>query len=101
MVGEKTKREEYSSAILQKTKREDYTKNYSFAIQNEVQSLYYFSISATILVHITMWRERDDIMKQTHFDISNNKDHDSTFVQHCFLLYWNCLVDSRFTPEEH
>ena len=32
----------------------DYAENYTFAIQNEVQSMYYFSTSVTILVHITM-----------------------------------------------
>jgi hypothetical protein len=58
----------------------DYAKNYSFAIQNEVQSLYYFSTSVTILVHITMWKEGDQTMKQTHFYISDDKAHDSAFV---------------------
>ena len=29
--------------------------------------MYYFSTSVTILVHITMWREGDEIMKQTHY----------------------------------
>lgn len=79
----------------------DYAENYSFAIQNEVQSLYYFSTSVTILVHITMWREGDEIMKQTHFYISDDKDHDSAFVQHCLLLHWDWLVDSGFSPGEH
>lgn len=79
----------------------DFAENYSFAIQNEVQSMYYFSTSVTILVHITMWREGEDIIKQTHFYVSDDKDHDSAYVQHCLLLHWDWLQDSGFIPEEH
>jgi len=79
----------------------DYVENYSFAIQNEVQSLYYFSTSVTILVHITMWKEKDEIVKQTHFYISDDKDHDSAFVQHCLLLNWDWLVDAGLSMQEH
>lgn len=32
----------------------DFAENYSFAIQNEVQSMHWFSTSITILVHITL-----------------------------------------------
>jgi hypothetical protein len=79
----------------------DFAENYSFAIQNEVQSLYYFNTSITILVHITMWKEGETIMKQTHFYISDDKDHDSAYVQHCLLLHWDWLEDSGFIPDEH
>lgn len=79
----------------------DFAENYSFAIQNEVQSMYYFSSSVTILVHITMWREGENIFKQTHFYISGDKDHDSAFVQHCLLLHWDWLQDLGFTPKSH
>ena len=65
----------------------DFAENYSFAIQNEVQSLYYFSTSVTILVHITMSKEGGQSMKQTHFYISDDKSHDSAFVQHCLMLH--------------
>ena len=41
----------------------DYAGSYTFAIHNEVQSMYYFSTSKTILVHITMWREGEEIIK--------------------------------------
>jgi hypothetical protein len=79
----------------------DYTENYSFAIQNEVQSLYYFSMNVTILVHITMWKEGVEIVKQTHFYILDDKEHDSAFIQHCLLLYWNWVLGARLTPQEH
>ena len=79
----------------------DFAENYSFAIQNEVQSLYYFNTSVTILVHITMWKERGQSMKQTHFYISDDKSHDSAFVQHCLMLHCDWLSDCGLTPEEH
>jgi hypothetical protein len=79
----------------------DYAENYSFAIQNEVQSLYYFSTSVTILVHITMWKEGAETVKQTHIYISDDKEHDSAFVQHCLLLYWDWVLDVELTAEEH
>ena len=72
----------------------DYAENYTFAIQNEVHSMYYFSTSVTILVHITMWKEGDEIMKQTHYYISDDKTHDSAFVQHCLLLHWDWVQDA-------
>ena len=79
----------------------DFAENYTFAIQNEVQSLYYFSTSVTILVHITMWKEAETIMKQTHFYVSDDKSHDSAYVQHCLLLHWDWLEDSGFMFNEH
>lgn len=79
----------------------DYAENYTFAIQNEVQSMYYFSTSVTILVHITMWREGDQIMKQTHYYISDDKSHDSAFVQHCLLLHWDWVQDANLDIQEH
>ena len=79
----------------------DFAENYTFAIQNEVQSLYYFSTSVTILVHITMWKEAKTSMKQTHFYVSDDKSHDSAYVQHCLLLHWDWLEDSGFMFNEH
>jgi hypothetical protein len=69
----------------------DFAENYTFAIQNEVQSMHWFSTSISILVHITLLREesRDgEVFKQTHYYISDDKKHDSLFVQHCMMLHW-------------
>ena len=79
----------------------DYAENYTFAIQNEVQSMYYFSTSVTILVHITMWREGAEFMKETHYYISDDKAHDSAFVQHYLMLHWDWVVDFGLTIDEH
>jgi hypothetical protein len=67
----------------------DFAENYSFAIQNKVQSMYYFNTSVTILVYIIMWKEGKTVMKQTHFYVLDDKDHDSPYVQYCLLLHWD------------
>lgn len=85
----------------------DFAENYTFQIQNEIQSMYFFSESVTILVHITLYRglpttEGDgDIIKHSHYYISDDKDHDSLFVQHCLMLHWEWLLGSGFEPKEH
>lgn len=72
----------------------DFAENYTFQIQNEVQSMYFFSSSITILVHISMQREASQdgeeglIKKTTHYYLSDDKQHDSLFVQHCLMLHW-------------
>lgn len=86
----------------------DFAENYTFAIQNEVQSMHWFSTSITILVHITFFRapttpegEDGGMVKHTHYYISDDKKHDSLFVQHCLLLHWKWLVDAGFRLHEH
>lgn len=86
----------------------DFAENYSFAIQNEVQSMHWFSTSITILVHITLCKipagvdgEEGGIVKHTHYYISDDKKHDSLFVQHCLGLHWNWVISSGFRPTEH
>jgi hypothetical protein len=79
----------------------DYAENYKFAIQNEVQKMYYFSTSVTILVHMTMWKEGTEIIKQTHYCILDDKVHDLAFVQHCLMLHWDWVVDVGLSIDEH
>lgn len=74
----------------------DFGENYTFAIQNEVQGLYYFSKSVTIFVRITMRKGGETVMKQAHFYISDDKDHDYAYVQHCLFLHWYSLEDFGF-----
>jgi hypothetical protein len=50
-----------------------------------------------ILVHITFWvdptsGQRNDekkIIKETHFYVSDDKEHDTLFMQHCLLMHWD------------
>jgi hypothetical protein len=44
---------------------------------------------------------RVETVKQIHFYISNDKEHDSTFVQHCLLLHWDWVLDAGLMAEEH
>ena len=87
----------------------DFAENYSFEVQNEVQSMHWFSYQITILVHITWVRnpapdptdESTKNIMQYHFYISDDRKHDSYFVQHCLQLHWDSVVESGFTPKNH
>lgn len=66
----------------------DFAENYSFKIKNEIQSMHWWSTQVTILVYITYVRkETGDVEKTLHFYITDNKKHDTLFVQHCFMLH--------------
>ena len=82
----------------------DFAENYSFKWKNEVQSQHWFSFQVTILVHITfrIHPEWDGVDSQTmllteyHFYISDDKSHDNQFVQHCFSLHQDFLIQQGF-----
>jgi hypothetical protein len=73
----------------------DFAENYSFQVQNEIQSMHWQSSQVTIMVHICYRRnplfvaggEEPKVIKDAHFFISDDKEHDTLFVQHCFLLH--------------
>jgi hypothetical protein len=87
----------------------DFAENYSFEIQNEVQSMHWHSYQISILVHITWVRNpaadpNDESTKNImtyHFYISDDPCHDSYFVQHCLLLHWQHVVSNGFQPKIH
>ena len=71
-------------------------------VQNEVQSMHWHSTQITILVHITYFRnpeynvydsESTEILKHVHYYISDEKEHDSIFVQLTFCLHWQYMTD--------
>jgi hypothetical protein len=87
----------------------DYVENYSFEVQNKVQSMHWHSYQVTILVHI-MWvrnpnpdpeDESTRSIMTYHFYIFDDKLHDSYFVQHCLLLHWDSMVGASFIPRNH
>jgi hypothetical protein len=41
------------------------------------------------------------LIKESHFYVSDNKEYNMLYVQHCLLLYWNWLVNQAFKPHEH
>jgi hypothetical protein len=73
----------------------DFVENYSFEIQNEVQSMHWYSYQISILIHICFchnpgfdpYDENTSIFSEYHYYISNECKHDSNFVQHCFKIH--------------
>lgn len=84
----------------------DFAENYSFQVQNEVQSMHWHSYQVSILVHISFRRnprpdpndESSKTLVNYHFYISDDRKHDSYFVQHCLMLHWDSLEESGFKP---
>ena len=75
----------------------DFAENYSFKEQNEIQSMHWYSLQVTILVHITYVRdESENVLKFIHFYISDDKEHDTLFVQHCLQLHNTWLQEQGF-----
>ena len=57
---------------------------------------------STIFVHITYFCIASGRIKKTiHFFISDDKVHDTAFVQHCFLLHVQWLNDLRLSFKKH
>jgi hypothetical protein len=87
----------------------DFAENYSFEVQNEVQSMHWHSYQVTILVQISWIRnphpdpcdESSKTLCKYHFYVSDDKTHDSYFVQHCLTLHYEDLVLSGFKPRRH
>jgi hypothetical protein len=87
----------------------DFAENYTFEIQNEVQSMHWHSYQVSILVHISFrhnpemdpYNEDTWILNEYHFYISDDKQHDSAFVQHCFGLHWNHMESNGYAPQTH
>jgi hypothetical protein len=92
----------------------DFAENYSFLIQNEIQSLHWYSDQVTILVHIVYshaeqavdgresTEENRDIVKELHFYISDDKEHGTVFVQHCMVdVHFKQLEEQKVTIQKH
>jgi hypothetical protein len=87
----------------------DFSENYTFKIQNEIQSMHWHNEQVTILVHI-IYRQNPNwqlenkeplLLKEIHYYISDDRTHDSLFVQHCFMLNWEFLRKRGILPEHH
>ncbi len=87
----------------------DFAKNYSFAIQNEVQSMHWHSYQISILVHITYHPNPnfhlDDansfLITKYHVYISDDHKHDSYFVQCCLQNHWTYMDEEGCAPSTH
>lgn len=87
----------------------DFAENYSFEVQNEIQSMYYHSDQVSILVQVTYSADvaeealegAPQLKRETHFYISDDKHHDTDFAQHCLLLHWRWMQSNGSSPTVH
>lgn len=87
-----------------------FAENYSFKGQDEVQSEHWFNFQMSILVHITYTvnltydvsnPQSKRLSTQYLYYISDDRVHDSLFVQFCLDLHWKGLVEAGFFPRRH
>ncbi len=87
----------------------DFSDNYVFIVQNEIQYMHWLSFHITILVHI-MYRWNKDfdlvelgciILKEIHYYIFYEKEHDTLFVQHAFRLQWLIMKERGCFLQHH
>ena len=79
----------------------DFAENYTLKEQNEVQTMHWYSDQVTIFVHITYVRLAGVVNKYYHFYISDDKSHDTLFVQHCFMLHYQWLKELGVAFKQH
>lgn len=87
----------------------DFAENYTFQVQNEIQSLYFNSTQMTILVQVTYYTTAalDDandtvqLVRETHYYLSDDRTHDTLFAQHCLMSHWRWFTSTKFTPHTH
>jgi hypothetical protein len=72
----------------------DFTEKYTLQPQNEIQIQHYHSEKVNIMFHITYMHGMDSneenrvILKEYHFNVSNDRCHDLAYVQHFFHLFY-------------
>lgn len=87
----------------------DFAENYSFEAQNEIQSMYYHSDQVTILVQVTYSLDAGadivdggvQMIRETHYYISDDRMHDTDFAQHCLMLHWRWMHSKGLSPTMH
>ena len=79
----------------------DFAENYTFKVQNEVQSMHWYNDQCIILVLICYWRQDGELHKKSIFYISDDKKHDTLFAQHCFKLHHANLLSLGFSFNRH
>lgn len=89
----------------------DFSENYAFKTQNEVQDMHRYNFQISILVHITYRKnlyfdnttfdQNPTILKEVHYYISDDKTHDSLFVQHALTFHQEYLKGKGCYLEEH
>ena len=91
----------------------EFVENYTFSPQREIQSEYYHSNQVSIFRHV-LYRHaqvsidgRDstpqscDVIKEYHFYVSDDHEHDTLFVQQCFGLIYDSIKNNGVSFKEH
>ena len=91
----------------------DFAENYSFVSQKQLQAEYYYTKQVTIMVQVSYRHAQIDldgvesidqarvIKKEYHFYISDDKEHDTHFVEHCFKTFFEYLKNKNIKIEKH
>jgi hypothetical protein len=45
--------------------------------------------------------QSSQVLKEVHYYISDNKTHDSLFVQHTLILHWGYMKTKDYFPKQH
>ena len=91
----------------------DFVENYTFAPQREIQSEYYHSEQVSIFILVLYGNaharidgrdstpQSHDVIKEYHFYVSDDREHDMLFVQHCFGLIYDSFKNNGVSFTEH
>jgi hypothetical protein len=88
----------------------DFAENYSFKGQDKIQSQHWFNFQLTILVHImySLNPDYDVLDKKSRrlkihyfYYISDDRKHDTLFVQYCLSYHWRYLNGIGMFPWRH
>jgi hypothetical protein len=91
----------------------DFVENYTFAAKKVIQSEYYHSNQITIFFHvlyrhdqqsldnIESTNENRHVIKEYHFYISDDRAHDTDYVQNCFDKLHDSLKERGIRFDQH
>jgi hypothetical protein len=82
----------------------DFSKNYTTKVHNEIQNMHWHNFQMTILVDITYRPNpnydpidpNSQVLKEVHYYVSDDNNHDTFFIQHAFRLHWKFLKTKGF-----
>lgn len=71
--------------------------------------MHWHTYQISILVHISfrhnptpnLYDDDSKILTKYHFYISDDRKHNLEFVQHCFKLHWQYMVEQGYAPQWH
>ena len=92
----------------------DFAENYTSVAQKEIQSEHYHYDQVSIFVHV-LYRhsqqdadgiestcDNQDVIKEYHFYINDDRTHDTHFVQYCIeMFFYDSLKSRKVEFNEH